>query len=202
MLDILESLYSNVRLIAMLGAGPSVPVLAFLALLIVVLVVFVLPGPKSRGVYRRGRFMTANERSFFHALEEALGEDYRISAQVRLGDLVDVDPRVHGSQKQAALNKVLCKSVDFVVVLARTLDPVAVIEVDDRSHLLPVRRERDAFVNAVFAEIGLPLVRAPAHRVYSVPRIRKMLADAGVGCGWEAGSLGQAAKARGGSYGE
>ncbi len=35
-----------------------------------------------------------------------------------------------------------------------SLDPVVAIEVDDLSHLLPERLSRDAFVNAVFAEIG------------------------------------------------
>ena len=52
--------------------------------------------------------------------------------------------------------------------------------VDDRSHLLPGRRARDEFVNRVFAEIGLPLVRVPAQRVYSVLGVRSALASAGI----------------------
>ena len=59
-----------------------------------------------------------------------------------------------------------------------TLDPVAAIEVDDRSHLLPERRDRDAFVNAVFAEIGVPLLRVKAQRSYSVAELRALFAHA------------------------
>jgi very-short-patch-repair endonuclease len=74
------------------------------------------------------------------------------------------------------LRAVMAKSVDFVICDVLTLDPVAVIEVDDRSHLLPERRDRDAFVNAVFAEIGLPLLRVKAQRTYSVAEFRDLFA--------------------------
>jgi Protein of unknown function (DUF2726) len=49
---------------------------------------------------------------------------------------------------------------------------------DDRSHLLPERRDRDAFVNAVFAEIGVPLLRVKAQRSYSVAELRALFAHA------------------------
>lgn len=192
MWDIWRNVYANMPSIEMLGVRMSVPALVFLSLLMVVFIIILTPVGGSRGVYRRGRFMTANEKCFFFALERALGAEYRISAQVRLGDLVDVEPRLQGAKKQAALNRILCKSVDFVICSASTLDPVAAVEVDDRTHLLPVRRERDVFVDRVFAEIGVPLVRAPASRTYSVLGIRKLLADAGVGGGWEPAAYPQA----------
>jgi hypothetical protein len=109
---------------------------------------------------------------------EAAG-NYRVFVQVRLAELVEVKCGV-ATKRQAALNKVFGKSVDFVICSASACDPVAVIEVDDRSHLLPGRRARDEFVNRVFAEIGLPLVRVPAQRVYSVLGVRSSLASAGI----------------------
>ena len=69
----------------------------------------------------------------------------------------------------------MAKSVDFVICDVWTLDPVAAIEVNDRSHFLPERHDRDAFVNAVFAEIGLPLLRV-AKRTYSVAEFRDLFA--------------------------
>ena len=124
--------------------------------------------------YVRGRLLTRNEKDFLAVLDEALGSNYRVFVQVRLAELVEVKCGV------AALNKVFGKSVDFVICSAIACDPVAVIEVDDRSHLLPGRRARDEFVNRVFAEIGLPLVRVPAQRVYSVLGVRSALASAGI----------------------
>jgi very-short-patch-repair endonuclease len=64
-----------------------------------------------------------------------------------------------------ALNPVIGKSVDFVICHRSTLDPVMAIEVDDRSHQAPARRRRDAFVDKLFAEVGLPLMRVKAQLV-------------------------------------
>ena len=48
--------------------------------------------------------------------------------------------------------------------------------VHNRSHLLPERRDRDDFVNAVFAESGLPDLRVKAQGSYSVAELRKLFA--------------------------
>jgi hypothetical protein len=99
---------------------------------------------------------------------------------VRLAELANPARSANVHLRRRALNAVMAKSVDFVICDVLTLDPVAAIEVDDRSHLLPERRDRDAFVNAVFAEIGLPLVRVKAQRSYSVAELRDLFARAGV----------------------
>ena len=108
----------------------------------------------SRVGYRRGRFLSANEKIFLRTLDAALGRNYRAFAQVRLAELANPADSANVHLRRRALNAVMAKSVDFVICDVLTLDPVAAIEVDDRSHLLPERRDRDAFVNAVFAEIG------------------------------------------------
>ena len=99
---------------------------------------------------------------------------------MRLAELTNPVDSANVRLRRRALNAVMAKSVDFVVCDVLTLDPVAAIEVVDRSHLLPERRDRDAFVNAVFAEIGLPLVRVKAQRSYSVGELRALFAHAGV----------------------
>ena len=123
----------------------------------------------SRVGYRRGRFLSANEKIFLRTLDAALGRNYRAFAQVRLAELANPADSANVHLRRRALNAVMAKSVDFVICDVLTLDPVAAIEVDDRSHLLPERRDRDAFVNAVFAEIGLPLLRVKAQRTIPSP---------------------------------
>ena len=130
----------------------------------------------SRVGYRRGRFLSANEKIFLRTLDAALGRNFRAFAQVRLAELANPADSANVHLRRRALNAVMAKSVDFVICDVLTLDPVAVIEVDDRSHLLPERRDRDAFVNAVFAEIGLPLLRVKAQRTYSVAEFRDLFA--------------------------
>ncbi len=128
--------------------------------------------------YQRGRFLSANEKIFLRTLDVALGPSYRAFAQVRLAELANPAQSANDHLRRRALNAVMAKSVDFVVCDVLTLDPVAAIEVDDRSHLLPERRDRDAFVNVVFAEIGLPLLRVKAQRTYSVAELRVLFAQA------------------------
>jgi len=132
----------------------------------------------SRVGYQRGRFLSANENGFLRTLDAALGRNYRAFAQVRLAELANPAKSADVHLRRRALNAVMAKSVDFVICDVLTLDPVAAIEVDDRSHLLPGRRDRDAFVNAVFAEIGLPLLRVKAQRTYSVAEFRDLFARA------------------------
>lgn len=133
--------------------------------------------------YRRGRFLSANEKAFLRALDEAVAGRFRVFAQVRLADLVDIDASVGERRRFAAMRRVFGKSVDFVLCDVTTLEPRAVVEVDDRTHLLSQRKDRDAFVNTVFSEIGLPLLRVAAARSYSAPAIRKLLMEAGVEIG-------------------
>jgi hypothetical protein len=146
------------------------------------MVIFVMGGLRGvgRAGYQRGRFLTANEKSFLMTLDAALGQNYRAFAQVRLAELANPTVGAKPVLRRQALNGVMAKSVDFVICDVLTLDPVAAIEVDDRSHLLPERRRRDAFVNAVFIEIGLPLMRVKARRAYSVDELRTLCARAGL----------------------
>jgi hypothetical protein len=146
------------------------------------LVVLVMGGLRGggRAGYQRGRFLTGNEKSFLMALDVALGDNYRAFAQVRLAELANPTIGANPASRRQALNGVMAKSVDFVICDVLTLDPVAAIEVDDRSHLLPERQQRDAFVNAVFLEIGLPLMRVKARRGYSVDELRTLCARAGL----------------------
>ena len=135
---------------------------------------------ENRVGYRRARFLSANEKIFLRTLDAALGRNYRAFAQVRLAEIANPADSANVHLRRLALDAVMAKSVDFVICDVLTLDPVATIEVDDRSHLLPKRRDRDAFVNAVFAEIGVPLLRVKAQRNYSVAELRDLFARVGV----------------------
>jgi hypothetical protein len=146
------------------------------------MIVFIMGGLRGAGRagYQRGRFLTSNEKSFLMTLDAALGHNYRAFAQVRLAELANPTVDANPASRRQALNGVIAKSVDFVICDVLTLDPVAAIEVDDRSQILPERAQRDAFVNAVFLEIGLPLMRVKARRAYSVEELRILCARAGL----------------------
>jgi hypothetical protein len=45
------------------------------------------------------------------------------------------------------------------------------VELDDKSHEQPKRRERDDFVDQAFAAAGLPIVHMPAKRQYATAEV-------------------------------
>ncbi len=121
----------------------------------------------------RPALVTAAELRFLRVLEQAVGGRYRIHAQVRLADLLQV--RSIGRRRMAAQNRINCKHVDFVLCEPDTLAIVCAIELDDRSHLLPARQARDHFLNEACKAAGLPLLRFAVQRSYALAEIRQAL---------------------------
>ncbi len=123
----------------------------------------------------RDDFLSRAEQSFFHVLRDAVAAEYLIFPKVRLADLV-FPPRQEG--QFGAWQRINRKHVDFVLCDPRTLRPLAALELDDRSHRRPDRLERDAFVEQVFADASLPLIRVPAQRTYHRQTIATLVAEA------------------------
>ena len=53
------------------------------------------------------------------------------------------------------------KHIDFLICEKESLKPVLGIELDDRSHQREDRQKRDEFVNALYENIGLKMLRIP-----------------------------------------
>lgn len=140
-------------------------------------------GGRATGRYCRGRFLSANEKEFLAKLDRVVGAQYRIFAQVRLADLVDVEGCEDRQARFEAMKAVFGKSVDFVVCDRSTLNPVLILEVDDRSHNASDRRSRDALVNRVCEEAGLRLVRVRARMAYSETGLMSLLETNGLAAG-------------------
>jgi hypothetical protein len=121
---------------------------------------------------------TAAEARFLRVLDDALGEEYRVFAKLRLADLLDVRGE-RGAAWLRAFNQISAKHVDFVVCRRETLEVVAAVELDDRSHQAPGRQRRDAFVDRVFATAELPLARVPVRRAYLPDEIRAIVLGMG-----------------------
>src|SRR5262249_39435320 len=103
---------------------------------------------------------------FYRVLLQAVAGQFVIMSKVRLSDLVDV--RARGRVWSASFNRICRKHVDFVLLDPRTLTIQLVIELDDRSHDLERRTDRDGFVNEVLHEAGIPILRIRAAPGYVV----------------------------------
>ena len=121
---------------------------------------------------------TPAERSFLGVLDQAVGDEFRIMGKVRLADVIRVRPGLSASERQTALNKIQSKHLDFVAYDPGDLSVQCAIELDDKSHSKAKRQQRDAFLDAAMAAAGVPLIRFPAQKAYSIPDVRQALSDA------------------------
>jgi very-short-patch-repair endonuclease len=127
---------------------------------------------------RAPQVLTDAERVFYEALLQATPSNLVIFAQVRLANLVHTTER-RPRQRKYDFFRIQAKCVDFVLCDADSTAPRLVVELDDASHQRQHRRERDAFVDAVLAATGLPILHVPWQRSYDVAdlahRVRALL---------------------------
>lgn len=121
----------------------------------------------------RGELFSNAERSFYEVLLQAVGTKHCVFAKVRLADLLAVPKGTLAWQ--AHFNLLQSKHVDFIVCDVECLRPRVALELDDASHAVPERRQRDAFVDRALAGAGLPLIRVPARKGYAAPALREAL---------------------------
>jgi hypothetical protein len=111
------------------------------------------------------RLLTDAERAFYEVLRSAVPSDLEIFPQVRLANLVHVVGG--GKQRKYDFYRIQAKCVDFVLCERGTTAPRLVVELDDSSHARADRKQRDAFVDAVLGDAGLPVLHVrwqPAYR--------------------------------------
>ncbi|MCA9036343.1 MAG: DUF2726 domain-containing protein [Planctomycetaceae bacterium] len=133
-------------------------------------------GTEAAGLPYRHRddFLSPAELSFYHVLRQAVGSQFEICPKVNLWDLFFV---ARPNENRGAKGRIDRKHVDFVLCEPRTMRPVCAIELDDRSHQKAHRRQRDAFVDEVFATAGVPLLHVAAARSYSAVEISSQISE-------------------------
>ena len=145
-----------------------------LAIILRFLPLFLAPSSKGALPYEsKINLLTPAERSFLGVLDQVVGSDYRIMAQVRLADVIKV--RKGSENRQAALNRIQSKHLDFVACDPNDLSIKFAVELDDSSHKRPDRQQRDAFLDQAMQTAQIPLYRFPVKRSYDPQEIRRTI---------------------------
>ena len=98
--------------------------------------------------------------------------DFIILMKVGIRDIVRI-PR--DTKKYIAwLNKIDKKHVDFLIC-DKSLKPIRVIELDDRTHNLPGRIERDKFVDEIFESVSIPIEHIKVESSYNLDYLKSSL---------------------------
>lgn len=129
--------------------------------------------PEIRYKYKKKPLLTDNEVEFFNRIVKAVPESY-VFCQTSMGGIIDganFDPR----DRIASFMKIAAKRLDFLVC-DKNLNIIAVIELDDRSHI--GRRRKDAERDAILSGAGIKTIRYESRNRPSVETIRIDLAIA------------------------
>ena len=119
--------------------------------------------------------LTPAEQRFYGALTTALQGRALVMAKVRIADLLKVRSTVPRKLFWHYFSKISQKHVDFVLIDTKTFTTLCVIELDDKSHAQNERKQRDAFVDYVMKQTGIPLHRFPVRRHYNLTEFLKVL---------------------------
>jgi hypothetical protein len=125
---------------------------------------------------RTPHLLTDAERSFYQMLLQATPSSLVVFPQVRLANLVHTTER-RPKQRQYDFYRIQAKCVDFVLCDVATTAPRLVVELDDASHQQRHRQERDAFVDAVLATVGIPILHVPWQRAYDPVQLGRQVCE-------------------------
>lgn len=123
-------------------------------------------------IYPKKQILSPSEIEFLRILKLAVGNIYDIFPQVAIAKLIQVP------YKSIGWNKTSQKSVDFVLVDKTNFATKLIIELDDASHKLVERIERDKFVDKVLANAKIPILHQPWQRQYNVQQLLNSIQQA------------------------
>ncbi len=154
--------------------------IVFLVLLIVGAVAFFLLRKRGRRFYKaKGPYLlSGGERAFFDALQQVIAPDMYVCPKIRIADIIDMAIPKTDPQFWPRFNQISQKHVDFLLCNKNTFAPLLVVELDGRSHADPKRSARDAMVDGVFSQAGIPMLHIPVSSFYPYKELREQIARA------------------------
>lgn len=110
--------------------------------------------------YKRKMLLTTYEYKFYKQLKPIADKyNLHVMSKVKIIDFISVKRGLPKNECFRFIAKIKQSHVDFVLCNPDNLYPLAVIELDDNTHLSLKAKERDDFKNNVFKAAGIPLYR-------------------------------------------
>lgn len=115
--------------------------------------------------------ITLNELNLYKILLEIAKElNLIILCQVSLYSIIQTK-----NKNNIYFNKIRSKSIDFVLVREKDCKINLCIELDDKTHNYQYRIERDKFINQLFSDLQIPLLRIKSSTNYDKELIKNMI---------------------------
>lgn len=111
--------------------------------------------------YKKKRYITTKSELIFFKELLKICKKYNliILTQVALYELVEVNLNKYDKEYLKYFNKIKSKTIDFVIIDENTTRIRLCIELDDYTHKYNNRIKRDNFINNLFNELDIDLIR-------------------------------------------
>lgn len=114
--------------------------------------------------------LTKNELKFYKILKQVTNKlGYSLFCQVALYEIIK-------SKNYKDFNKIKSKSIDFVIT-QENCKILLCIELDDISHERNKRIERDNFINQLFKDLNIKLLRIPVQNFYNMEELENKIKE-------------------------
>lgn len=127
--------------------------------------------------YKQKKYITTlNENEFYKVLIEIVKElDLILYSQVSLYAIIQVKNEY--KEYDEFFDNIKSKSIDFVIVDKKTNKIKICIELDDNTHKQWKRKQRDKFINKLFDDLKIPLLRYPVYPKYYKETLKKKILE-------------------------
>jgi hypothetical protein len=150
-----------------------------LIILLCLVIILILLLKKKRVVkfpyIRQPSLLTKSELFFYESLKSAVDENSGIAVKVRMADILKVDTKAANKKYMAAFNRIARKHVDFVIYNKSDFFIQQLVELDDKSHDLPERKQRDYFVDQAMQAAGIKIIHIKTQKKYNKEELKKLL---------------------------
>lgn len=121
--------------------------------------------------YEKSEYLlTKNELKFYRILKQITNKlGYSLFCQVALYEIVK-------NKELKDFNKIKSKSIDFVIT-QENCKILLCIELDDPTHEQRKRIERDNFINQLFKDLDIKLLRIPIQNFYNMEELENKIKE-------------------------
>lgn len=120
--------------------------------------------------YKKDYLLTQSELKFYKILKKITNDmGYSLFCQVSLYEIVS-------SKNFKDFAKIKAKSIDFVIT-QENCKIVMCIELDDKTHERQKRIERDKFLDKLFKDLEIKLLRIPVQNFYNMEELENKIKE-------------------------
>lgn len=120
-------------------------------------------------LYSKKEYLLTSQELKFYKLLKSITEKYNlnISCQTSLYSIIQ-------AKEIKDFNKIKSKSIDFVITDVNSKIKFC-IELDDKTHIKDNRQERDKFIDELFKQLDIKLIRIPVQSYYNLKELEEKI---------------------------